>query len=69
MTIKELLEKYLIEEVEVSVPVYTTPDYNGGEIKIIGFHQSRIKQLNLSKLMDLLSKSVKIEDIVEKEEK
>ncbi len=65
---KELLEKHLIDEVEVSSPNYLSTggqgwDADGVEIK--GFHTTKIKQLNLQKLIDLLSKFVKVEDIVE----
>lgn len=66
MTIKELLEKYLIEEVEDIEPFYV-PTYRGKEVTIEGLFPVRKKQINISKLIELLSKFVKVEDIIEEE--
>jgi len=76
MTKKELLEKYLIEEVEVLEPQYTatnnfnfSAEYTGkynpcGSYVIVGLSPCKIRQLNLDKLIDLLVKYVKITDII-----
>jgi len=66
MDIKELLEKYLIKEVKVSQPHYcnVTMHPNCSEYKIEGFYQVEMKQIDLDKLIELLSKLVKVEDIV-----
>ncbi len=71
MDIKELLEKYLIDEVEVTNPTYSQSNFipNAGELpkyEVNGFSPARIKQLNLGKLIALLSKIVKVEDIIDK---
>ena len=73
MNKKELLEKYLLEEVEVLEPNYVV-DYISNEYSktyispytMTKFSIRKIKQLNLDRLIDLLAQYVKVEDIVEK---
>jgi len=70
MNIKELLEKCLIKEVNVSVPVYSEKHSGMGNEYIMGYNvsgftQSSIKQLDIDKLITLLSKFVKVNDIID----